>query len=302
MAQTPTVAVLGTGLLGAPVARNLRRHDFAVRVWNRTAEKAATLAEHGCEPAASPADAVRGAAFVISVLADASATERVLLDDGVVDAMDSDAVLIQLGTIGIEPTERLASIADERGLAFLDAPVSGSQQPAEEGSLVILAGGRQDALDRAAPVLEAMGRQTVHAGDAGAGTRLKLVINAWLVMTLESLAETISLAEAIGTAPEAFLRAIEGGPIGMPYAQLKGSAMIERRFTPPAFPLRLTAKDATLSRDAGLSHGQPLPVLEAVIAHAQRAGRLGHEESDMAALFLGARGTDDTPSTGGGAA
>jgi 3-hydroxyisobutyrate dehydrogenase len=119
------------------------------------------------------------------------------------------------------------------------------------------------------------------------------------MMTLESLAETISMAEAIGTPPEAFLRAIDGGPIGMPYAQLKGSAMIERRFTPPAFPLRLTAKDAQLSLDAGLAHGQPLPVLEAVISHAQRAAQLGHNESDMAALFLGARRTNGVGSTGG---
>lgn len=281
------VAVLGTGLLGGPVAANLARRGFAVTVWNRSREKAEGLAADGCLIAVSPAEAVAGADAVISVLADGEATWRVLVEEGALAAMAPGAVLIQAGTIGLEATTRLAAAAAEAGVLFLDTPVSGSRQPAEEGELVILAGGEPAALEAAHGVLEAMGREVVEAGGVGAGTALKIVVNTWLLTTTQALAETLALAEAIGCDPDAFFRAVDGGPIGMPYVELKGRAMVARQFRPTAFPLRLVAKDATLGLEAGREHGQILPGLEAVAEQARTLVSDHHGEDDMAALFLG---------------
>jgi 3-hydroxyisobutyrate dehydrogenase len=283
------VAVLGTGLLGAPVARNLARQGFSVTAWNRSSEKVEALAADGCFVASSAADAVAGARAVVTVLADGEATWRVLVEDGALAAMEQGAVVIQSGTIGLDPTTRLAGACAEAGVSFLDAPVSGSRQPAEEGSLVILAGGDEPAFVAAQKVLDAMGRETVEAGGVGAGTALKMVVNTWLLTATQALAETLALAEAIGCDPEAFFRAVTGGPIGMPYVDLKGRAMVDRQFRPAAFPLRLLGKDASLGVEAGRENGQALPGLEAIARAAAALTEAGHGDDDMAALFLGLR-------------
>jgi 3-hydroxyisobutyrate dehydrogenase len=285
----PRVALLGTGLLGGPIARNLVRRGFTVTVWNRSPEKATALVAEGCKAANAATDAVADADVVLAVLADGEVTWQVLVEDAVLAAMRPGTVLIQSGTIGLEATRRLAEACDERGLGFLDAPVSGSQLPAEAGDLVILAGGELAAFVAARQVLEAIGRETVVAGGAGAGTALKIVVNAWLLTTTQALAETLALAESIGCDPEAFFRAVDGGPIGMPYVELKGRAMVARSFLPAAFPLRLLGKDATLAVEAGRENGQRLPGLEAITRAAAELTEAGHGEEDMAALFIGLR-------------
>jgi 3-hydroxyisobutyrate dehydrogenase len=287
MTRPPTrVAVVGTGLLGAPVAANLARHGFAVSVWNRTAEKAESLREHGCDAHSQLADALAGVDAVITLLSDGTATEEVLTGPlRALENMPPGSLLIQSGTIGADATVRIAAAASAVGVEMVDAPVSGSREPAERGELIILAGGAATARRLAQPIFDAMGKRTHWVGDVGAGSRLKLVIQTWLVCLLESLAETISVAEHVGIDPQDFLEAIADGPLDVPYAQLKGAAMIDRRFD-PAFALRLLPKDTRLAAEMlGGDAAQVAPMLDLVLERAAAAIAMGHGESDMAAIF-----------------
>jgi 3-hydroxyisobutyrate dehydrogenase len=279
------VAVLGTGIMGAPMARNLRSAGHDVSAWNRSAEKAQPLAEDGVEVAGSIAEAVSGADVVITMLSDADAVEAVAGE--ALDALDG-AVLAQMSTIGLDATERLARRAEEAGVPFVDAPVSGTKQPAEQGQLLVLASGPDDVRERVEPVFDAVGSKTVWLGGAGAGQRLKLVLNAWLLGMTEALAESIALAEALEVDPKQFLETIDGAPVGAPYAQLKGPMMIEREF-PPAFPLALAAKDAGLVDEAARAAGLDLPLPRAIRDQMAKAVAAGHGDEDMAATIWAAR-------------
>jgi 3-hydroxyisobutyrate dehydrogenase len=271
------IAVIGTGIMGAPIARNLAAAGHEVQAWNRTREKAEGI--EGVGVADSAADASEGVDAVITMLADGDAVESVAPD-----AVREDVDWLQMSTVGLAATERLAQLASERGAPFVDAPVLGTKQPAEKGELVVLASGPDDALERAQPVFDAIGSKTVTLGEAGEGTRLKLVLNAWLVALVEGLAETIAFAESIGVDPKKFLETIDGAPMGAPYAQLKGKAMIDRDF-PPSFPLSLAHKDARLVREAAEKAGIDLPLVEAVERQFARAEDAGHGDEDMAAVF-----------------
>jgi len=282
------VAVLGTGIMGAPMARNIAAAGHEVRAWNRTREKAEPLAADGIAIAGTPAEAARGAGVVVTMLADAAAVHAVLVDGGALDAMGGDGgVLCQMSTIGIAGIEDVAHECATRGVPLVDAPVLGTRQPAEQGQLIVLASGPDDALKRCAPVFDAVGSRTLRLGEAGAGTRLKLVVNHWLLALVDALAETIELAEAIDVDPATFLETISGGPLGPAYADVKGRPMIERRFTPASFPLALAAKDADLVLEAAVRHDQALGLLPVVRERMARAIERGHADEDLAALFCG---------------
>jgi 3-hydroxyisobutyrate dehydrogenase len=279
------LAVLGTGIMGAPMARNLAAASLVeVRAWNRSAGKVQALADDGVAVAASVAEAVDGAGAVVVMLSDGDAVRAVLAE--ALPAMSADAVLVQTSTVGLDATEAIALEAREHGVAFVDAPVLGTRQPAEAGELVVLASGPDEALDRVAPVFDAIGKATVLLGEAGAGSRLKLVLNAWIVSLTESLAETLALAHSLDVEPARFLETISGGPLDAGYAQLKGKAMAERAFTPASFGLTLALKDARLVLAAAARSELSLPVVEAVAAQMARAEADGHGEEDMAATFL----------------
>ena len=280
------IAVLGTGIMGAPMARNLAAAGHEVSAWNRSREKATPLAEHGVSVAGSVAEAVAGAEVVVTMLADAPAVEAVA-DDEALGALDG-GVLAQMSTIGLAATERLAQRAAAAGVPFVDAPVSGTKQPAEQGTLLVLASGPEDVRARVAPVFDAVGAKTVWLGEAGSGQRLKLVLNTWLLGMTEALAEAIALAEGLGVDPRTFLETIDGAPIGAPYAQLKGPMMIDGEF-PPAFPLDLAAKDAGLALEAAEQAGLRLGALAAVAAQMRRASADGHGDEDMAATIHASR-------------
>ncbi|HYY73821.1 MAG TPA: NAD(P)-dependent oxidoreductase [Solirubrobacterales bacterium] len=283
-----SVAVLGTGIMGAPIAGNIARSGLETRAWNRTREKAEPLAGEGIEVMDSPATAVEGAAAAITMLTDADAVRAVMTGDGgALPAMRDDAVWCQMSTIGIEGTEEMTGHAADRGVQFVDAPVVGTKQPAEGGELIVLASGPDDGIDRCQPIFEAVGSRTVRLGKAGGGTRMKLVVNNWLLALVGALAETVALAERIDVDPADFLDLIKGGPIGPPYAELKGRMMIEREF-PPAFPLRLVAKDAHLVRAAAWDAGVELRVIPAVEELVSTALEQGHGDEDMAAAYYAA--------------
>jgi 3-hydroxyisobutyrate dehydrogenase len=276
------LTVLGTGIMGAPMARNLVRAGHGVRVWNRSVEKAKSLEEDGATVARTPQEAVAGAEFVITMLTDAEAVEQVMVEGGALDALPDEAVWIQSSTIGVAGTDRLARLTDERGVVFVDAPVLGTKKPAEDGELVVLASGPEDAREACEPVFDAVARHSVWLGEAGLGTRLKLVVNGWILGTVENIAEMFVLARTLGLDPRRFLEAIAGGGTDMPYTHLKGEAILNEDFS-ASFPLRLARKDVALILEAA---GElDLPLVRATLGQFDRALELGHGDEDMSAVY-----------------
>jgi 3-hydroxyisobutyrate dehydrogenase len=279
------VAVLGTGIMGAPMARNIAAAGHEVRAWNRTRERAEPLAQHGATVAGTPAEAVDGADVVVTMLSDGAAVEAVVADLPFPDG----SVWAQMSTVGVEAIERLSARAAEAGVPIVDAPVLGTRAPAEQGQLTVIAAGPPDARERCAPVFDAVGARTVVLGDEpGAATRMKLVLNAWLLALVEGLAESVALAERLGVEPARFLEIIDGGPLGPPYAKMKGTMMIERSYE-PSFSLGLAAKDARLALEAAEAQGLELPALRAIRAQLEKAVEQGHGDEDMAAAVEASR-------------
>jgi 3-hydroxyisobutyrate dehydrogenase len=283
MLENTTVAVLGTGIMGAAMARNLLAAGMDVHVWNRTPEKADPLAADGAAVAASPAEATEGAEFMITMLSDTAAVEDAV-GEGELSALGEGGVWIQTSTLGMEGSARLAKMASQHGVAYVDAPVLGTRQPAEQGQLIVLASGPEGVRERCAPLLDAIGSTTLWLGEAGAGTRLKLVVNNWIVGLVGVLAETVAFARGIGVEPERFLETIEGGPLGLPYAHIKGNMMIEDEF-PTSFSLALARKDAGLVLEAADAQGLSLAITEAVAGRFDEALEAGHGDEDLAAVY-----------------
>jgi 3-hydroxyisobutyrate dehydrogenase len=286
VSEDETVAVLGAGgTIGLPMARNIARAGIEVRAWNRTREKADPLLEDRAAVFDTAAEATSGSSIVLTVLSDAEAVIETMEEvDGALAGMDEGTIWLQMSTIGIEGTERCAELAEMHELVLIDAPVVGTKRPAEEGKLTVLASGPVDALERCEPIFEAVGQKTVRLGEAGTGTRMKLVINSWLLSLVEGLAETVAFAEGIDIDPAQFLDTISGGPVDNTYAQMKGKMMIERSFE-PSFKLELAAKDARLVIEAMERHDLDLPMLDAIRDQLEEAAR-EHGDKDMAAAYL----------------
>lgn len=280
------IAFLGTGIMGAPMARHLAEAGHEVTAWNRTAEKAQPLAEHGVRVADAPSDAVAGAEVVVTMLTDGAAVEEVILAAG--DALPSGATWWQASTVGIEATERLTQLAAERDLDYVDAPVLGTRGPAEEGQLVVLAAGDPEALDRCAPLFDAVGSKTVRLGAAGEASRFKLVMNHWVVAVTDAIAETLAFAEGVDIEPERFLDAIEGGGLDIGYAHLKGPGMIAGDL-PVAFPLKHALKDVDLILEAAERHDLDLALARTLRDRYGRAADAGYADADMGMVIAATR-------------
>ncbi len=283
------IALLGTGIMGAAMGRNWLRAGFGVRAYNRTRQRAEPLEAEGARLAATPVDAVRDADVVVTMLADGDAVEQLMGQEGALASMRTGALWLQMSTVGVDATERLAAAAAERGVSFIDAPVLGTKQPAENGELVVVASADRSLEARSGPVLEAIAKKILWVGDTpGLASRLKLVINTWVVGLVAVLAETLAVAGALGVDPERFLEVIDGGPLGPGYAQLKGRAMIDRSY-PASFPLRLALKDARLVLESAGRAGLEAHILKAIAERFERALSAGHGDEDMAAIFEGIR-------------
>jgi 3-hydroxyisobutyrate dehydrogenase len=282
-----TVAVLGAGsTMGLAMARNMLGAGIEVRAWNRTQEKAQPLADDGAEVLGSPEEAARGAGMLLTMLSDADAVlESAAL---ALPALAGGGLWLQMSTIGERGIDRCIELARQHGVDLLDAPVLGTKQPAERGELVVLASGPQRLQDRARPIFDAIGQKTMWIGQAGSGTRLKLVTNSWVLTVTEGAAETIALAEGLGLDPALLFEAIDGSALDLPYLRMKGNAMIERTFE-PAFSLGLAAKDARLVDEAARRADLDLPVLGA-IARRMTEGAEQHGDKDMSAIYLTAIG------------
>jgi len=280
-----TVAFLGTGAMGAPMARNLARAGHHVRAWNRTASRVEALADDGVEACATPSEACEGAELLVTMLADGPSTADAI--DGV---LGPGLVWGQMGTVGVTWTRQLAAAAASAGVPYADAPVLGSRAPAESGELTVLASGDDEALATLEPVFAAVGSRTLRLGETGNGTRLKLVLNYWILGQTALVAEVAALAEATGPGAESFLELIEGGFTDAPYARLRARRMLENDFE-PMFSLELGRKDVMLALEAGTAAGVRMDVGEAVLAEMDRAIARGHGADDIGAVFTATTST-----------
>jgi len=281
----PTVALIGLGTMGAGIAERLLDQGFVVDVWNRTPGPAARLAERGATAHVMPEQAAARANVVLTMLPTGDAVKEVMLDRGVLNAIRPGAVWAQMGTIGIESTETLRSeVARARSdLAFVDAPVSGSREPARSGRLLILASGPAGARSILAPVFEALGRP-VWLGEAGAGSRMKLVLNTWLAFEIEATAEVAALADWLGVAHAALREAVAGSPLASGVAMTKLAKMESGDYSPD-FSLEWALKDLDLARVAG--GVEVTPVAESIAERWRRLVAEGYGRLDISAARMG---------------
>jgi 3-hydroxyisobutyrate dehydrogenase len=298
MSERLSVAVLGTGIMGAPMARNLCSAGLDVRVWNRTRAKAEPLAEAGALVAGSPGEAVDGAEVVLTMLHDGPATAETV--SAAAPRLRRGAVWTQCTTAGLEGLPPLVELAREHGLEFVDAPVLGTRAPAEAGQLLMLAAGPERVRERIAPVLDAVGSRTVWVGEEpGAATRLKLVCNSWVLAVTHGTAEALALADGLGVDPGSFLDAVAGGALDMGYLRSKADVIHSRDFS-PSFAVSTAEKDARLIVAAGEEAGVRMDVAAAGAERFRRAAQLGHGDEDMAASYFASfPGEEGTGPSGG---
>ncbi|MFI5530672.1 NAD(P)-dependent oxidoreductase [Kitasatospora sp. NPDC051853] len=286
MSDRLTVGVLGTGIMGAAMARNLARAGHTVTAWNRTRAKAEPLAADGVLVADTAAGAVEGADLVLTMLHDGAAVLDAM--GRAVPGLRPGALWMQSTTVGPEDVAALAGLAGAHGLVFFDAPVLGTRAPAEAGQLTVLAAGPAEHRAGLAPALEAVGTRTVWTGEdgaSGAATRLKLVANSWVLAATNAAGEALALSHGLGVDPRHFLDLIAGGPLDMGYLHAKSALVLEDRLSPAAFAVTTAAKDARLIVEAGARHGVRLDVAAASAERFERAAAQGHGEEDMAAAY-----------------
>jgi 3-hydroxyisobutyrate dehydrogenase len=285
------VGFLGLGIMGSRMAANLARASFPLTVWTHTPGKAERwAAEHRATAAATPAEVARASDIVVSMVVDGAQVSTLLLgEDGVVQAARPGLLCVDMSTIAPSDTRRIGAALGERGMLMLDAPVSGSSPRAEEGSLTIMVGGRQDHLTRARPVLEAMGRLIVHVGELGQGEMLKLINNALGAANASALAEALLLAQATGVDLDAFVQVTSAGSGASAQLELKSAPMRGHDYT-PLFKTAHLLKDVWLCLEEAQVAGVPFPAAShARDLLAATIGR-GYGEQDYAAIIEAAEG------------
>lgn len=282
MSQQSAVAVLGLGAMGHAFAANLLNKGFSVSGWNRTASRGEDLVAAGLHLCDTPEEAVRSAQVVITMLADGDTTRDVLQQ--AISSIGKGSTLIQMATIGVDHTDKLIAwlAAEREDVLFIDAPVSGTKAPAEKGQILIMASGDASRAQSAESVFAAIGKGTQWLGEAGQASRMKLVINSWLIGMVQSLAESMRLAERFGFSADNVWQMLEGGPLAAPYARLKLTAIAEDDFT-PQMQLALALKDARLALSA--FDDLNLPALENIASLWQQAVDAGYGDRDLSVIY-----------------
>jgi 3-hydroxyisobutyrate dehydrogenase len=281
MARThEPVAVLGIGAMGHGMAASALRAGIPVIVWDRTMEAARDLAELGAEVAETAADAARRAAIVVTMVTDADAVLSIARDQGMLAALAPGAIWAQMSTIGVAGTDRVVAMAgaERPDVMLLDAPVSGSKDPAARGQLTIFASGPGEARPRVAPLFDALGQRTIWVGAAGAGTRLKLVNNTWLAFAAEAVAASVALARRLGLETETVADALGGGPLVSAWQAAKLRRIADGEFS-AQFALSLALKDVRLALQAAGS--DRFAVLACLADEWQQAVDQGLGEQDL---------------------
>jgi 3-hydroxyisobutyrate dehydrogenase len=280
-----TVAVLGTGTMGSAFARRLLAAGMHVRAWDVSYSAAARLKDAGAEVAFTPEDAVRDADVVLTMVPTIASLEETM--PRTLPAMRRDAVWLQMSTIGVDGTARAIALAQQlrADVVFVDAPVSGSKAPAEQGRLLILASGPAAALDALAPVFGALGHKTMRWERAGSGSRMKMVLNTWLAILGEGIAETAALAQSLGVSLDDLSKCLGSTALGAPWALAKLGKIEDEAFD-PEFALALATKDLHLALDAADGAQRTLPLAKAIGVQWDDALRAGYGNRDVAGAYL----------------
>jgi 3-hydroxyisobutyrate dehydrogenase len=278
------VAVLGTGIMGAGMARSLLRSGLDVRVWNRSPGRAAPLAADGARVADTAAEAVTGVDAVVTMLWDGGSVAEVMTE--ALPAAPEGVLWAQASTVSLhDASDRLPALAGRHAARFIDAPVLGTRQPAEDGKLLVLAAAPEPLRAPVTPLFDAIAARTIWVSERpGDGTRLKLVANSWVGTLVAATAQAIALAQGLGLDPQVFLDAVKGGVVDTPFLHVKGQAMIAGQF-PPAFAVDGAVKDTGLIAAAMRETGTDAALMDAVAQQFRKAADFGHGGEDMAAVF-----------------
>jgi len=275
------VGLLGVGLMGSAMAHRLLEQGIEVIAWDRESEHLRGLESRGGEPVDEPGEVLRGATTVITMLPTSDIVLEVV--EPLLEAWPVDAVWLQMSSVGAAEADHLTSVADRHGVTLVDAPVSGSTHPAEEGQLTILASGPDSARPAVQPIFDALASRVLWVGEAGMGSRLKLAANHWMICTVAALAESMRLCQAMGLDQDQFRAVLDGGPLGSPYALQKLGEM-QRHEYPAGFPVRLAMKDMELVREVEQSSGSTMPLLDVVLERFLAASG-GLADQDLAAIY-----------------
>ncbi len=290
------VGFIGIGAMGTPMAEHVLSAGFPLTVYNRTPAKAEALRAKGAQVASSCAEVAASSDVVITMIGQvAEELEAVLGAGGVLEGAQAGMVLVDSSTVGILASQKMAEAASAKGVKFLDAPVSGSVGPAQQGKLTFMVGGERQALEAVEPVLMAMGERVFHVGPSGAGSAMKVIVNLMIGMTVLTVAETLTLGRQAGLDPIQMLEVLGLTAVSSPHLKNKGRTMVERRFE-PAFALKYMQKDFDLIMEA--AQALKTPLFTSAIAHQvyTAANVAGYGELDYAGVV---RFLEDAAGMGG---
>jgi 3-hydroxyisobutyrate dehydrogenase len=275
------VGLLGVGLMGSAMAHRLLDRGIAVIAWDRDAEHLRDLEGRGGEPAKEPSEVVSGARVVITMLP----TADVILDviEPLLDDWPEGTIWLQMSSVGAAEADQLTQAAEAHAVRLVDAPVSGSTHPAEEGQLTILASGPHSARTAVKPIFDALASRVLWVGEAGMGSRLKLAANHWMITMVAALAESMHLCQAMGLDQDQFIALLDGGPLGSVYALQKLDEMRRHQY-PAGFPVRLALKDLELVREVEQSSRATMPLLNVVLERFTTASQ-DLADQDLAAIY-----------------
>jgi 3-hydroxyisobutyrate dehydrogenase-like beta-hydroxyacid dehydrogenase len=280
----PAVGLIGLGLMGTPMGKNLLKAGFALSVWNRSSAKADDLVRDGAKLAATPRQAAAFADVLITIVSDPPAVEAVLWgEEGALEGLRPGSVLIDSSTVSPNLARRTAAACAERGVDFLDAPVTGGTWGAEKGELVFMIGGKAEVLERVKPVLAAMGKRFFHLGPNGAGQTVKLAMNLILALEVDALAEALALVTAAGVPGERLVEVLQSSMARAAVLDVKAPLILKKEF-PPSFPLRLMHKDLKLALELARGQGVALPAGAAAFETYSAVKNAASDDPDYAAV------------------
>jgi len=282
--MAPTVGLIGLGLMGKPMGRNLLKAGFPLVVWNRTASKAEDLIREGAKLAASPRDAAAQADVLVTIVSDPPALEEVVFGpEGALEGFRRGSVFVDSSTISPDLARREAAACAERGVDFLDAPVTGGTWGAEKGELVFMVGGKAEVFERTKPVFEAMGKRFFLLGPNGSGQIVKLAMNLILALEVQALAEAMALVRTAGIKGERLSEVLQSSMGRSALMDVKAPLILKNEY-PASFPLRLMHKDVRLALELAREQGIELPAGAAAFATYTAVKDAAKDDPDYAAV------------------
>ena len=280
----PTVGFIGLGLMGKPMANNLLKAGFPLVVWNRTAARAQGLVNEGAKLGESPRETAKLADVLITIVSDPPALEEVLWGaKGAMEGLRRGSVYIDSSTISPDLARRAAAACAERGVDFLDAPVTGGDWGAKKGELVFMIGGKAEMLERVKPVLEVLGKKFFLLGPNGAGQIVKLAMNLILALEVDALAEALALVTSANVEGEKLIEVLQSSMARAGVLDVKAPNMLKNEY-PPSFPLRLMHKDMRLALELARQKGVELPAAAASYATYSAVKDASKEDADYSAV------------------